>query len=121
MTKVNPPGFGKKNGSRTYGPLLEKIKDRYKMDGDRIVLQGLGAIGWIEVRYKGPIHLRGDREELRIRYAMIEGSDMLTLLSRRSPRRWWGRVEAGAAAAERQPDRGHRHRDKQFNGNLCRE
>jgi hypothetical protein len=28
-------------------------KDQYEMDGDRIVLQGLGAIGWVEVRCKG--------------------------------------------------------------------
>jgi putative transposase len=38
------------------------------MDGDRIVLQNLGATGWIEVRYKGPIYLRGERGELKICY-----------------------------------------------------
>ncbi|MCL7394545.1 MAG: hypothetical protein LZ169_06990, partial [Thaumarchaeota archaeon] len=43
-------------------------KDQYKMDGDRIILQGLGAVGWIEARFKGPIYLRGERGELRIRY-----------------------------------------------------
>jgi hypothetical protein len=30
------------------------------MDGDRIILQGLGAIGWIEVKYRGIIYLRGE-------------------------------------------------------------
>jgi putative transposase len=55
--KVSPPGFGKRNGSRTLWTIVRK--DQYKMDGDRIVLQGLGAVGWIEVRYKGIIHLRG--------------------------------------------------------------
>jgi putative transposase len=67
MTKVNPPGFGKRNGSGTLWTIIGK--DRYKMDGDRIILiiQGLGAVGWIEVRCKGPIYLRGERGELMIR------------------------------------------------------
>jgi hypothetical protein len=30
------------------------------MDGDEIILKGLGAVGWIEVKCKGPIHLRGE-------------------------------------------------------------
>jgi len=66
MKKVRPPGFGKRNGSRTLWTAIRK--DQYKMDGDRIVLQGLGAVGWIEVKYKGIMHLRGDRGELMIRY-----------------------------------------------------
>jgi putative transposase len=49
--KVSPPGYKKKNKSRTLWTAIRK--DQYKMDGDRIILQGLGAIGWIEVRYKG--------------------------------------------------------------------
>jgi putative transposase len=66
ITKVSPPGFGKRNGSRTLWTVIRK--DQYKMDGDRIILQGLGAIGWIEVKYRGIIHLRGERGELIIRY-----------------------------------------------------
>jgi putative transposase len=66
MTKVNPPGFGKKNGSRALWAVLRK--DQYKMDGDRIILKCLRMIGWVEVRYKGPIYLRGERGELRICY-----------------------------------------------------
>jgi len=71
MTKVSPPGFGKRNGSRTLWTIIRK--DQYKMDGDRIILQGLGAVGWIEVRYKGIIHLRGERGELMIRYDADRG------------------------------------------------
>jgi len=71
MRKVSPPGFGKRNGSRTLWTIIRK--DQYKMDGDRIVLQGLGAIGWIEVRYKGPIYLRGERGELMICYDADRG------------------------------------------------
>jgi putative transposase len=66
MTWISPPGFGKRNGSRTLWTVIRK--DQYKMDGDRIILQGLGAVGWIEVRYKGPIYLKGERGELRICY-----------------------------------------------------
>jgi putative transposase len=66
MMKVSPPGYKKKRKSRTLWTALRK--DQYKMDGDRIILQGLGAVGWIEVRCKGPIYLRGERGELRIQY-----------------------------------------------------
>ena len=56
MRKVSPPGYKKKNKSRTLWTAIRK--DQYEMDGDRIILQGLGAIGWIEVRFKGPVYLR---------------------------------------------------------------
>jgi putative transposase len=71
MKKVNPPGFDKKNGSRTLWTIIRK--DQYKMDSDRIILQGLGAVGWIELRYKGLIYLRGERGELKIRYDADRG------------------------------------------------
>jgi len=66
ITKVNPPGFGKRNGSRTLWTVIRK--DQYEMSGDRIIIKWLGTIGWIEAKYKGPIHLRGERGELMIRY-----------------------------------------------------
>jgi len=66
MKKVSPPGFGKRNGSRTLWTAIRK--DKYEIDGDRIIIKCLGAVGWIEVRYKGIIYLRGERGELKIRY-----------------------------------------------------
>ncbi|MCC6015427.1 MAG: transposase [Desulfurococcaceae archaeon] len=66
VTRVNPPGYKKKNNKRSLWTVLRK--DQYKIEGDRIVLKGLGAIGWIEVRYKGLIHLRGEQGRLEIRY-----------------------------------------------------
>jgi len=66
MKKVRPPGYKKKRRSRTLWTVIRK--DRYKMDGDRIILQNLGTIGWIELRYKGLVYLRGERGELMIRY-----------------------------------------------------
>jgi len=71
MKKVRPPGYKKKRKSRTLWTVIRK--DQYKMDGDRIILQGLGAVGWIEVRCKGIIHLRGERGELRICYDIDRG------------------------------------------------
>jgi len=66
INKVSPPGYRKKRKSRTLWTAIRK--DQYEIDGDRIILKCLGAIGWIEVRCKGPIYLRGERGELKIRY-----------------------------------------------------
>jgi len=71
MTWVSPPGFGKRNGSRTLWTAIRK--DRYEVSGGRISLKYLGIIGRIEVKYKGIIHLRGERGELRIRYDADRG------------------------------------------------
>jgi len=71
MTKVSPPGFGKRNGSRTLWTVIRK--DRYKIDSDKIILRNLGAVGRVEVRYKGIMYLRGERGELMIRYDADRG------------------------------------------------
>jgi len=71
MTKVSPPGFGKRNGSRTLWTVIRK--DRYKIDGDKIILRNLGAVGRVEVRYKGIMYLRGEHGELKIRYDADRG------------------------------------------------
>jgi len=66
ITRVNPPGYKKKNNKRTLWSVIRK--DQYRIEGDKIVLKGLGAIGKIELRYKGLIHLRGGQGRLEIRY-----------------------------------------------------
>jgi IS605 OrfB family transposase len=71
MKKVRPPGYKKKRKSRTLWTAIRK--DQYKVDGDRIVLQGLGAVGRVEVRCKGPIYLRGERGGIEIRYDADRG------------------------------------------------
>ena len=43
-------------------------KDQYEIDSDRIVLKYLGTIGRIEMRYRGIIHLRGERGWVEICY-----------------------------------------------------
>ena len=86
MKKVSPPGYKKKRKSRVMWTIVRK--GQYEMDGDRIIIKWLGAIGWIEVRCQGPIYLRGERGELMIRYDDDRKRCMPTLLSQRSPRRW---------------------------------
>jgi putative transposase len=71
MVRIGPPGYRKRNGSRTLWAVLRK--DQYEIDGERIVLKWLGAIGWIEAKYKGPIHLRGERGGIEIRYDADKG------------------------------------------------
>jgi putative transposase len=66
ITKINPPGYKKKNNKRSLWTVLRK--DQYKIEGNRLVLKGLGAIGKIEVRYKGLIHLKGEQGRLEIHY-----------------------------------------------------
>jgi len=67
ITWINPPGCGRRDGSsRALWTILKK--DQYRIDGDRIILKWLGAIGWIEMGYKGLIHLRGEQGRLEIHY-----------------------------------------------------
>ena len=66
ITKINPPGYKKKNNKRSLWTVLRK--DQYKIEGNRLVLKGLGAIGKIELRYKGLIHLKGEQGRLEIHY-----------------------------------------------------
>ncbi len=66
IMKINPPGYKKKNNKRSLWTVLRK--DQYKIEDNKIILKGLGAIGKIEVRYKGLIHLKGEQGRLEIHY-----------------------------------------------------
>jgi len=66
IAKINPPRYKKKGKARELWVVLRN--DQYKIEGNRIVLKGLGALGWVEVEYKGLIHLKGKRGRLEIRY-----------------------------------------------------
>jgi putative transposase len=66
ITRVNPPGYKKKSNKRTLWTVLRR--DQYRIEGNRIVFKGLGAVGKIELKYKGLIHLRGEQGRLEIHY-----------------------------------------------------
>jgi len=66
MDRISPPGYRKKAGRRTLWSALRK--DQYRVEGDRLVLKGLGAVGRIELRYKGLVHLKGEQGRLEIHY-----------------------------------------------------
>jgi len=66
IKRVNPPGYKKKNKTRE---LWTVVKNRqYKITENKIVIKGLGAIGWIEVEYTGLVHLKGKQGQLEIHY-----------------------------------------------------
>jgi len=66
IKRVNPPGYKKKGKTRELWVVLRN--DQYKIDENKIVLKGLGAIGWIEVEYRGLVHLKGKQGRLEIHY-----------------------------------------------------
>jgi putative transposase len=66
ITKINPPGYRKKDNKRSLWTALRK--DQYRVEGDKIVLKGLGVIGRIELRYEGLVHLKGEQGRLEIHY-----------------------------------------------------
>jgi len=66
ITRVNPPRYRKRAGRRTLWTVLRN--DQYKIGGDKLVIKGIGALGRLELRYKGLIHLKGKQGRLEIHY-----------------------------------------------------
>ena len=64
--KVNPPGYRKRGGRRVLWTVLRN--DQYKIDGDYIIIKGLGAVGSLRIKYSGRIHIRGKQGRAEIRY-----------------------------------------------------
>ena len=66
ITTVYPPGYRKRAGRRTLWTILRN--DQYRIDGDRLIIKGLGALGRLDLEYKGLIHLKGKQGRLEIHY-----------------------------------------------------
>lgn len=66
MNKVNLPSYRKRGGRRVLWTVLRN--DQYKIDGDYIVVRGLGAIGSLRIRYSGRIHVCGKQGRAEIHY-----------------------------------------------------
>jgi len=66
IKKVNPPGYKKREKSRELWVVVRN--DQYEIIGNKIIIKGTGAIGWIEVEYTGLIHLKGKQSRMEIHY-----------------------------------------------------
>jgi len=66
ITRVNPPGYRKRGGKRTLWTVLRS--DQYRIEGDKLVIRGIGAVGRLGLRYRGLIHLKGKQGRLEIHY-----------------------------------------------------
>jgi len=66
MARVNPPGYRKRDGRKTLWTVLRN--DQYRIEGEYIVIKGLGAVGSIRIRYSGKIHIAGRQGRAEIHY-----------------------------------------------------
>ncbi len=49
-------------------PLIILRNDQYKIEGNKLILKGLGKFGKLEIQFKGRIHLKGKQGRLEIIY-----------------------------------------------------
>ncbi|KUH31182.1 transposase [Thermococcus celericrescens] len=64
--KPKPPNYLKKDKRRK--PLIVLRNDQYQIEGNKLILKGLGKFKRLEVQFKGRIHLRGKQGRLEIQY-----------------------------------------------------
>ncbi len=64
--KPKPPNYLKEDGRRK--PLIVLRNDQYKVEGNKLILKGLGRFKRLEVQFKGRIHLKGRQGRLEITY-----------------------------------------------------
>ncbi|USG99448.1 transposase [Thermococcus argininiproducens] len=65
--KPNPPGY-KREGK----PLIILRNTQYKIEGNKLILQGLGRFKRLEVQFKGRIHLKGKQGRLELIYNPVK-------------------------------------------------
>jgi len=68
--KPKPPNYLKEDGRRK--PLILLRNDQYKIEGNKLVLKGLGRFKRLEVQFKGRIHLKGKQGRLEITYDPVK-------------------------------------------------
>ncbi len=64
--KPKPPNYLKEDGRRK--PLIVLRNDQYKIEGNKLILKGLGKFKHLEVQFKSKIHLKGKQGRLEITY-----------------------------------------------------
>ncbi|WP_456443679.1 RNA-guided endonuclease InsQ/TnpB family protein, partial [Thermococcus sp.] len=64
--KPKPPNYIKKGG------LIVLRNDQYKIEGNKLILKGLGKFKRLEIQFKGRIHLKGKQGRLEITYDPVK-------------------------------------------------
>ena len=64
--KSKPPNYQKEDGRRK--PLIVLRNDQYRIEGNKLILKGLGKFKRLGVQFKGRIHLKGKQGRLEIIY-----------------------------------------------------
>jgi len=64
--KPKPPNYLKEEGRRK--PLIVLRNDQYRIEGNKLILKGLGKFKKLEVQFKGRVHLKGKQGRLEIVY-----------------------------------------------------
>ncbi|NJE00472.1 RNA-guided endonuclease TnpB family protein [Thermococcus sp. JdF3] len=68
--KPKPPNYLKEDGGRK--PLIVLRNDQYRIEGNRLILKGLGKFKRLEIQFKGRIHLKGRQGRLEITYDEVK-------------------------------------------------
>ncbi|WP_456453951.1 RNA-guided endonuclease InsQ/TnpB family protein, partial [Thermococcus sp.] len=68
--KPKPPNYLKEDGRRR--PLIVLRNDQYKIDGNKLILKGLGKFKRLEIQFKGRIHLKGKQGRSEITYDPVK-------------------------------------------------
>ncbi|CAI1493401.1 transposase [Thermococcus nautili] len=64
--KPKLPNYLKEDGKRK--PLIVLRNDQYRIEGNKLILKGLGEFKRLEIQFKGRIHLKGRQGRLEITY-----------------------------------------------------
>ncbi|CAI1493247.1 transposase [Thermococcus nautili] len=68
--KPKPPNYRKENERRN--PLIVLRNDQYKIEGNKLILKGLGKFKRLEIQFKGRIHLKGKQGRLEITFDPVK-------------------------------------------------
>jgi len=68
--KPKPPNYQKEDGKRK--PLIVLRNDQYRIEGNKLILKGLGKFKRLEIQFKGRIHWKGKQGRLEIIYDEVK-------------------------------------------------
>ena len=69
-SKPKPPDYLKDDGRKQQLIILRR--DQYKIEGNKLILKGLGKFKRLEIQFKGRIHLKGKQGRLEITYDPVK-------------------------------------------------